>query len=64
MSDSRIVYRPRQDATRESEAAALATVYSFLIDAAANKKAAGAPNTNGGDGTEIKGDSADGRSIP
>jgi len=44
MSDSRIVYTPRSDATFEGELAALAAVYAFVIRAHERKKAA-APTT-------------------
>ncbi len=40
MSEARIVYTPRADATSESEAVALAAVYRFLLDRHAKKKAA------------------------
>ena len=40
MSDSRIIYAPRSDATFEGELAALACVYSFVIRAQERKKAA------------------------
>ncbi len=41
---SSITYRQRPDATRETEAAALAAVYRFLLDQHANMKG-GAPST-------------------
>ena len=46
MSSTRIAYAPRADTTSESEAAALAAVYRFLLDRHAKKKGAhpGAPD--------------------
>ncbi len=38
MSNVRITYAPRPDATPETEAAALAAVYHFLLDQHAKKK--------------------------
>jgi hypothetical protein len=43
MSESRIVYTPRPDATPEGEVASLAAVYRFLLDGHARKK--GGPAT-------------------
>ena len=40
MSEARILYTARADATLESEAAALAAVYRFLLDRYAKKEAA------------------------
>ena len=39
MSNARIVYTPRPDATPESEATALATVYRFILDCYTKKTA-------------------------
>ncbi len=38
MNSSRIIYTPRPDATPETEAAALAAVYRFLLDCHPEKK--------------------------
>ena len=38
MTEARIVYTPRPDATSESEVVALASVYRFLLDCHAKKK--------------------------
>ena len=47
MSDARcVIYTPCPDATLESEAAALASVYRFVLDCHAKKKAAGAGSNN------------------
>ena len=56
MGDQAVRYAPRPDATPEREAAALAAVYRFVLDAS-KRKAAG---TNGGgdDGRRIKHDPA------
>ena len=40
VSKDRIIYKPRSDATPESELAALASVYAFVLEARARKKAA------------------------
>jgi hypothetical protein len=40
VSEHRLTYIPRPDATPESELDALATVYSFVLKAHAKKKAA------------------------
>jgi hypothetical protein len=40
MSDPRITYTLRPDGTRESEMAALAAVYRFVLDCHAKKEAA------------------------
>ena len=40
MSESRITYTPHPDATPETEAVALATVYRFLLNRHAKKEAA------------------------
>jgi hypothetical protein len=40
MSEARIVYTPRADATPESETATLAVVYRFILDRHADKQAA------------------------
>lgn len=41
MSEARIIYTPRPDATPESEAAALAAVYRFILfESSARKEAA------------------------
>lgn len=45
MSDRRVFYSPREDATPEGELAALAAVYAFVIQAHEQKKAA-APATS------------------
>jgi hypothetical protein len=52
MRSSRIVYAPLSETTPENEAATLATVYRFILDAAAKKKG-GVPST-AGDGKELK----------
>jgi hypothetical protein len=39
VSDPRIVYAPRPDVTPEGELNALATVYRFILDCHAEKKA-------------------------
>ena len=41
MSSARIIYIPRLDANAETEAAALAAVYKFLLDRRARHEAAG-----------------------
>ena len=46
MGDPRLDYSPREDAAPESELAALAAVYAFVIQAHQQKKAA-APATEG-----------------
>ncbi len=40
-SSTRIVYTPHANATAETEAAALAAVYKFILDRHAKKEAAG-----------------------
>jgi hypothetical protein len=40
MSESRIVYTPRSDATPESEASALASAYRYLLNRHIKKEAA------------------------
>ena len=47
MSEARIVYTPRPDATPESEVAALASVYRFLLDCHAKKKSGPATTPDG-----------------
>jgi hypothetical protein len=47
MGESRIVYTPRPDATPESEASALASVYRFLLDRHANKDGGSATASDG-----------------
>ena len=67
MSESRIVYTPHPEATPETEASALASVYRFLLDCHAKAKknpAAGQSMRGDSDGTEIKEDSARASSIP
>ena len=56
MSETRIIYTPRADATPESEAAVLAAVYRFLLDRHPKKEAArpGDPH----DAKEIENDCA------
>jgi hypothetical protein len=39
VSETRVVYKSRPDATPESEAQALAAVYRFVLDCHAKKKA-------------------------
>ena len=51
MSNSRIAYAPRPDATPEGEQNALASIYRFVLDSA-HKDAAGRTSTNGGDEKE------------
>jgi hypothetical protein len=46
-----ISYTARQDATRGTEMAVLASIYRLVLDSA-NRNAAGAVSTNGGDATE------------
>ena len=53
MSEARIVYTPRPDATSESEAAALASVYSYILDCASKRVAAHAPS-NGPNNTKVR----------
>jgi hypothetical protein len=48
MSEHRIAYASRVDATPRGEIGALAAVYRFVIDRA-NRSAAGVPSTNGDD---------------
>ena len=55
MSSTRIAYAPRADATSESEAAALAAVYRFLLDRHAKKETA----HPGGPDDAMKGSSND-----
>ncbi len=45
MSDVRIVYRPRPDATPEGELAAFANVYRFLLRCAEAKEGTASPNS-------------------
>jgi hypothetical protein len=45
-SAPRITYTPRLDTTPEREVAALASVYQFILDAAAKKKAVGVTGTD------------------
>jgi hypothetical protein len=40
VSDARIIYTPRHDATPEAEISALAAVYAYLINTHNSKKAA------------------------
>ena len=47
VSDPRISYIPRPDATEEAELNALASVYRFILDSSANENAAGVTSTNG-----------------
>ena len=56
MSEARIIYTPRADATSESETAALAAVYRFLLDRHVKQEAArpGGPH----DAKEIEHDCA------
>lgn len=49
MSDTRITYAPRPDATAEAELNALAGVYRYILDCHAKKNAAGVTSTNGDD---------------
>ena len=61
------MYRRRTDASRSGELEALAAVYSFVLQKGHEKQNAVAEcdqHRDGEDGTEIKGDSAYGRSIP
>ena len=51
MSNPRIAYAPRPDATPEGELNALASIYRFVLDSA-QKNAAGRTSTNGGDEKE------------
>jgi hypothetical protein len=44
MSNTRVIYSPRPDATPEGELAALAAVYAFVIQAHEQKKAAAPAN--------------------
>ncbi len=44
MSDPRVFYSPREDATPVGELAALAAVYAFVIQAYQQKKAAAPAN--------------------
>ena len=48
MSSSRIVYRARDDASREAEVCTLANVYQFALDCA-RKNAPGVTGTKGDD---------------
>jgi hypothetical protein len=61
MSSHRIAYTPRSDATPEAELNALASVYSFILDCHAKKKA----TRSGGldDAEESKNDRTDTASI-
>jgi hypothetical protein len=43
MSEARIVYHPRADATPEGEVAALASVYRFILVESSARKEAGCP---------------------
>jgi hypothetical protein len=38
MSDPRLVYLPREDATLEEQLAALASIYNFVLECAERKK--------------------------
>ena len=49
MSEARVIYTPRADATSESEAAALAAVYRFLLDCRAKKTSGVASTSSDGD---------------
>ncbi len=55
MNSPRIIYRQRPDATPETEAAALAAVYRFLLDQHAGKKG-GVPSTAPSDPTGDQGE--------
>ena len=57
MSGLRIVYTPRPNATPEGELNALASVYRFILDCNAKKKAARLGDSD--DAKEIKNDYAD-----
>ena len=46
MSNSPIVYRPREDATPQGELSALAAVYAYLLKSRSSEKAA---ETSGGE---------------
>jgi hypothetical protein len=46
MSDPRVFYSPREDATPVGELAALAAVYRYLLDRHEAKKATGADSVN------------------
>jgi hypothetical protein len=48
MSEPRISYTPRHDATPEGELNALASIYRFVLDSAINK-AGGVTSTSGDD---------------
>ena len=65
MSNPRITYAPRADATQEAELDALTSVYRFILDCRAKKNAAGMTSTNGGDAKErFLDDSSAETSIP
>jgi hypothetical protein len=56
-----IHYAQRPDATPEAELGALASVYRFVLDCHEKKEAA--PESRPDDGTKVKEDSANERSI-
>jgi hypothetical protein len=58
MSSPRITYTSRPDATPETEASVLASVYAFLLDTANKKAAAHALDNGPNDVMEISSDYA------
>jgi len=62
MTNPRITYTPRPDATLEAELSTLANVYRFVLDSA-NKNAAGVRSTNGNDAERDLNDSASNHST-
>ena len=62
MSEAHVTYTPRADATPERELDALVAVYSYVRNCAEKRKKSGPATAP--DGTEIKEDSANVRSIP
>ena len=60
MSDLHATYTTRDDPTRESDAATLARVYRFVLDAASERRKKAAEGSGSNDGKEINNAPANG----
>ena len=54
MRSARLVYTPRPDATPESEAATLASVYSYILDCASKQRVDARTPSNGPTDTKVR----------
>ena len=54
VGELQIAYTPRPDASPEAEAAALASAYKFILDAAKQKAAAHAPSNGPDDAKDLR----------